>query len=376
MSATESGAEVSIVVVNFNSGAYLVRCLASIERHTDGLRVEVVVVDNASPIDQTAELEAAERAGARVVRQEHNGGYAGGCNRGLAESSGRIVLFLNADVLACEGTIARLSSFLDEHPEAGLVEPRTFLDDDRAFLIPEFFPLSPKELSLAALGRISGRTADRLSLRRVRRTLGSWRARAPREQGYLTGAFLAGRREVLEELGGFDEDFPLYYEDWDLFQRVRKSGRKLFLLPEAEAIHYAHRSVVTVWDESLAKGRVARALYLDKHFGRPARWLDAGWEKLIAAAGAIRAPRPRRRIVELGALASPPALELEGPPGPYLLEIALDPFFHLAAGHLGEGSEFAMSAETWRSLPAVPFYLRALELDALRARGAWSFQKT
>ena len=75
--------DVSIVVVNFNSGAYLPGCLGSIARQElDGLELELLVVDNASPTDQTAALAEAEAAGARVLRQSENTGYAGGCNRG------------------------------------------------------------------------------------------------------------------------------------------------------------------------------------------------------------------------------------------------------------------------------------------------------
>src|SRR5262245_11019207 len=111
-------AEVSIVIVNFNSGAFLAGLLESLSpERQGGLAAEIVVVDNASPEDQSLALADAEARGARVLRLTQNTGYAGGCNRGAAATRGRFLLLLNADVVADPGALHILVRHLECHSE-------------------------------------------------------------------------------------------------------------------------------------------------------------------------------------------------------------------------------------------------------------------
>ena len=369
-------ADVSIVITNYNTGAYLERCVQSIvAQDLGGRRCEVVVVENASFVDQEPHLRAVESQGARVLRLPTNVGHGIGCNRGMAQTTGRWVFFVNSDTVAYPGALAALLVVLETRADAGLVEPRTWFDDDRAFCIPEVPAPTPLAATLDALGRFSPRLATALSLRHTRCSLRGWRATAPLGQVHLTGAFLGARREVLRELAGYDEGYPLYYEDSDLFARVRRCGLQLLLVPGADVIHYSHRSVAQIWDEAMAKARIGRARYMRRHHGRLAQWWDACLARATRGASA-RPSRPRPQPLDLGTIADPPVFDVPAPTRPWLLELAIDPYCALSTGRVCEGPRAAISARTWQSLYATTYFVRALDLDTWRVLGAWRFVKT
>lgn len=368
--------DLSIIIVNFNSGEYLAGCLESLKAQSlDGLQTEYLVVDCASTIDQKGWLESAGQQGARVEELERNQGYAGGCNHGLARSSGRLVFFLNADVVAVGDCVNPLIDFLEEQPDVGIVEPRTFLDAGCAFCIPEIHELTRWELLTGGVGRLTGGLAQKMSLRRIKRTLTMWRTNDSITMKTLSGAFMGTRRDLIENVGGFDETFPLFYEDSDLFQRIRRAGFRLVLFPRSRAIHFAHRSVATVWDEAMAKHRASREKYIRKHLGGLTSIGNRLMERAIARLHRRRALRPCREASDLGSLSAPPSLQWNGPQKPYILELALDPFFHLAAAAFGNGNEFSISRESWDSLSNGEYFFRALELEPLTERGRWKVTK-
>ena len=368
--------DVSIIIVNFNSGELLAGCLDSLSGQLPaGLGVEHIVVDSRSSTDQSAYLEDASSRGARVFETDRNLGYAGGCNRGLCVSSGRHVFFLNADVFAAQNCLGPMIRHLDADPGVGLIEPRTFLDLPRTFIIPEIFEPARTELFLSGLARLSARAARCLSFRRVQKSLRFWQATEPIDVAALSGAFLGTRREVMERIKGFDEGYPLFYEDTDLFRRVRDAGMRLVLHPGAEAVHLAHRSVATVWDEAMQKMRFGRERYIKKHMGLFTLLFNRALERLIAMRTRIHALKAFDGMVDLGSSTEPIELKWEGAGGEYLLEIALDPHFVLAAALFSEGDGYRFSRETWASFLSGEYYLRALRMPGLEELGCWKIRK-
>jgi len=370
-----SPADVSVVVTNYNTGPYLERCVASVlDQDLGAKRCEVVAVDDASFVDQEPHLRAVEARGARVLRLPRNLGHGGACNAGLAHSSGRFVFFVNSDTVACPRAIAPLVACLETRPEVGFVEPRTFLDDDRTFCIPEVPVPSPAVAIVEMLAHVSPRLSTRLSVRQTRRSHRGWVTRTPLAVPHLTGAFLGVRRETMQRLGGYDADYPLYYEDSDLFVRARRMGLQLLLVPEAEVVHYTHRSVARTWNEAQAKARLGRSRYMRLHHGRARRWLDA-WAQRVARAVAGREPHPNPAPVDMGTLTRPPTFAVGPLDGEWLLELALDPYCTLSAGRVCTGPRAEISARTWQSLYPTTYFARALEVARWRVLGAWRFAK-
>src|SRR5262249_48802269 len=147
------------------------------------------------------------------------------------------------------------------------------------------------------------------------------------------------------------------------------------LVPASEVIHYGHRSVAMIWDEAMRKSRMGRARYMRLHHGRLGLWWDAALEAAVRGARRVHEPVPNPRPVELGPLATTPSLEVARGAGPYLLELALDPFFLFPCGRFDDARRPEISPATWRSLYPTTYWLRALDLDHWVALGCWTFRK-
>ncbi len=365
--------DAAIVVVNFNSGDYLRGCIASLDPALQGgMSLAIVVVDCASTLDQSTQLAAVADRGARVCRLERNGGYAAGCNHGLRLTTADVVCFLNADVVAGPMAVPELVRRLRQAPTVGMVEPRCSVDDARHWLQPSFRLLRPRDLAASALGRLVQAFERRRQLRELRGQIAWWTATSPISAAALSGAFLATRREVLDCVGTFDEGYPLAYEDTDLFSRMHAAGYALELVPAAAAVHYGHRSRITVLAESLAKDRAGRRRYLKRH-GRAALWLDRASE-YVQCRFAAKPLWPSHHVAP-SAGDSPPTLALHGQLGPFVLQLSYDPSFHVAAGHFGDGGSYTFPATTWSSLLPTTIFVRAFARDTLASRGAWTLRR-
>src|SRR5262245_45276135 len=129
----ESGIDVSVCIANWNCRNMLRDCLASLLRQPQGVKLEVVVVDNAST-DGAAELVAAEFPEVVLVRNATNEGFARASNRAAQHAGGRYLFFLNNDTVVPPMGLARLIEYADAHPDVGMFGPR-LRDSDGAFQI-------------------------------------------------------------------------------------------------------------------------------------------------------------------------------------------------------------------------------------------------
>jgi GT2 family glycosyltransferase len=215
---------VSVVVVNYNGGKALGGCLDALIAGSDG--VEVLVVDNASS-DGSAEIAeaAADRHEAvRLLRSPTNRGYAGAVNVALPEARGDYLSVLNMDVVVDRAWLEPLIAFLDSTPEAGVACPLILLDSD-----PGRINAAGQDVNVTGLGS--------------NRWLGKPREIAgeePFEVSGLHGAAFLIRRELLEELGGWDESGFLYHEDVQLSWLLRLAGRDIHVVPASTVRHDYH----------------------------------------------------------------------------------------------------------------------------------------
>jgi len=225
-----------VVVLSFNHEQFLGPCLESLSRQT--WPVEIVLVDNGS-VDQSAETGRAllEKLGLKGVvhRLEENRGCAGGNNFGWRQATANVVLFLNPDTELEPDCVENLVEPLLENEGIGVTGAKMY------------FPGGKVLQHAGGIVHPNGMTnhhgagdGDKGQFENVR------------DVDYVTGAALAIRRSVLEELGGFDEDyFPAYYEEVDLCLKVRRAGRRVIYVPTAVLVHH----------ESPALGRGSRALH-------------------------------------------------------------------------------------------------------------------
>ncbi len=208
---------ISVIVPNYNGKGYLKRCLTSISQQTyDDL--EVIVADNAS-IDASVDYLRINFPWVRVVRNAENLGFAGGINAGIRESEGEFVLTLNNDTWADEHFVERLIEPMNDR-SVGMCASKMLLPDGR---------IDSTGICLSRSGAAWDRGAfepDKGQYDQQREVFGP-----------CAGAALY-RKQMMDEIGLFDEDFFLYMEDVDMALRARLAGWRCIYVPEAVAHHH------------------------------------------------------------------------------------------------------------------------------------------
>ena len=306
--------DVSIVVVTYQAPEWTERCLAALQSvvRDSRLDVEVVVVDNASD-RPTRDVVAA--SGFRALWMDENIGFGRACNRGVAVSTGRMVMLLNPDAIASAGAVDALVAFFDEDPGRGIVGGRTLTPDGALDPRSCWGAMTLWSLVCFAAGLSTAFRGNRVL---DPESLGGWRRDSVREVDVVTGCLLLTSRGVWDHLGGFDEDFFMYGEDADLSRRARLAGHRPAITPSAEVVHAVGASSGT----TVAKQRLllrGRATLVHKQWSG---WRRAVGIRMLLAGVALRAVAARgvwavawreRRTWQDGWPAYAPPAVTEGP---------------------------------------------------------------
>jgi GT2 family glycosyltransferase len=207
---------VSVVVVAYDSGGSLLRCLATIDHEAEGVD-EIVVVNNGGPGE---ELEIAARSPrVRIVTPAENLGFGAGCNLGAAHATGDVLVFLNPDTVAAPGAIPSLVRTLEDGSVAIAMARLRLLFE------PELLNSRGTALHVSGLPWCHG-----------------YREPAEDVHGLVdvaspSGAAMAMRADEFRTLGGFREELFLYHEDVELGWRAQMQGRRVVLDPGADVYH-------------------------------------------------------------------------------------------------------------------------------------------
>ncbi len=221
----------SVVVVNFESGALLLECVRSVFADDSAGRPEVVVVDNGSRDGSVATLRGAFPDDA-VVQPGGNLGYAAAANRGIAATSAPYVAVGNPDLVVAPGTAAALVGRLEAEPDLAAVGPALLNPDGSQYPSARAHAANVDAAGHAVLGRAFPR--NRFT-RRYRQLDASWDQ--PRDVDWVSGALLFLRRSALDSVGGWDERYFMYMEDLDLCWRLRRIGWRVAYEPSGRATH-------------------------------------------------------------------------------------------------------------------------------------------
>jgi GT2 family glycosyltransferase len=226
--------DLSIVTVSYNVREYVAACLESLAKGAAGLSTEVFVVDNASR-DGSADFVAERFPHVRLLRNAENVGFARAMNRGLREARGRWLLLLDPDTVVPPGALAALVAAAERWPEVGLAA--TAIDDPSTGETQASF--RPFMTWRSAFRK---HTVAKPFLRSAR--LPRWTAvrDRPTDVGFLIGACLLIRREVLESVGALDEGYFLFCEDMEYCRRVLRAGWKLLYTTDARIQHHEGKS--------------------------------------------------------------------------------------------------------------------------------------
>ena len=280
--------DLTIAIVSFNAKDELRSCLDSLFASTRLDSFEVIVADNASA-DRTVEMLRERFPRVRVIESPENLGFGRACNLCWQQAKSSLVLFLNSDTVVSDRALDRLVAIARERPEAGAIGPRLLYPDGEIQMsfgeMPGILAELRQKLWNAGYARGKGPLRSLVRRRHSRERFVDW----------VSAACLLTRRDTLETVSGFDENFFLYSEDVDLCARIRAAGGRILFTPEVEIVHLVGRSRATNRDRVVYESHRSRLYFYEKHH----RSFEVLLLKLYMAvkAGALRFLRPRDRAL-------------------------------------------------------------------------------
>ena len=252
--------DISIIIVTWNSQEFIRNCLDSIFLLPDKVGYEIMVVDNGSS-DDTPKIVQEFYPKVNLIENRENLGYAKANNQGMEESQGKYILLLNPDTQLMENSLASMYEFMEGNPWVGALGPK-LLNPDKSIQpscreFPSFSTLIWEFSGLSIAfhkSRIFGRWR-----------MGYFTFDQPREVDQPMGSCLMLKRETLNDVGFFDENFPMFFNDVDLCFRIKNAGWKIYFFPNAQVIHHKGASTRKVKRRMIWLSHLAFYKFFKKH---------------------------------------------------------------------------------------------------------------
>ncbi|MBU1992224.1 MAG: glycosyltransferase family 2 protein [Patescibacteria group bacterium] len=240
--------KVSCVIVNYNTKYFPRMCLEHLEKSKCGFDFEIIFVDNASHDESLEFLEKAYKDGKiKLIKSNKNLGFGGGNNLGAKNAEGKYILIMNPDIFVEPDTLQKMVDYMEKHQDTGVLGPKliyyngTVQDSCRRHM--NYLTLIAKRTFLKKIPPFKG-MYEKYVMNDADYT-------QTREVDLLVGACFMIPRKVYEQVGGFDERYFLFMEDFDLCREIHKKGHKIVYFPETQVLHYHKR---------LSQGSVLRLL--------------------------------------------------------------------------------------------------------------------
>jgi GT2 family glycosyltransferase len=229
--------DVSVIIVSWNGKDLLRKCLQSVYS-SQGVSLEVLVVDNNST-DGTVEMIREDFPEVKLISNRDNKGFSYANNQALSKATGKYLFILNPDTVIERNTINKLSVFLMKNSSIGIAGPKiTYEGGNLQYSCKSRFPnLRDAWFSQSLVMRFSPKKEVSDSMNMV-----VWDHAVVKEVAWVMGAAMFIRREVYDQIGGFDERFFMYFEDVDLCQRAKKRGWQVIYYPETVVTHFEGQS--------------------------------------------------------------------------------------------------------------------------------------
>ncbi len=269
-------ATVSLIIVNYDSGNFLLACVSSALSQVD----EVVVVDNASRDHSLLQLEAAfsSEPKLRIVRNRRNLGFAAGCNIGSKQATGKYLLFLNPDCVLEPGSVKQLIETLERYPDVGMVGGMLVNPDGSEQAGGRRAVPTPWRSFVRAFGlsRFAGRWPGLFfDFHLHKQPLPTH----PIEVEAISGACMLVRGVAMQDVGHWDESYFLHCEDLDFSMTLRGKGWKIMFVPDARIVHdkggcSRSRPLFVEWHKHRGMMRFYRKFFQHQYPG-PLMWLVA-----------------------------------------------------------------------------------------------------
>lgn len=259
--------DLDVVIVNYNAGEHLLRCVASVRAAAGATETIIRVIDNDSQDDSIDRLAEAD-PDVRIVRNLDNVGFGSAVNQGIAAGTAPWVLALNPDAEISSGDLATLLDFASGHDSAGAVGMLVRDPDGTIYPSARRIPTLAEAAGHALIGPF--RRDNRWSRAY---TMEGWDRTSAREVDWVSGSSMLLRRNALERTGGFDPGYFMYAEDADLCTRLRADGWEVWFTPAVTVVHdhglSTRGSRRMIWEHSRSIQR-----YFSKH-------IATGWKRIL-----------------------------------------------------------------------------------------------
>lgn len=287
--ASEGPPELTVIIVSYNTRALTLKAVETLLATTRTTRFRTVVLDNASA-DGSAAAVAAAFPQVTLIRSTENLGFARANNVVAAQAETEWLLLLNPDTEVHEGAVDALMAFARAHPQAGIYGGRTVFPDGRLNRGSCWNRITPWSMVCSALGLTA--IFPQVTFFNPEAIAG-WPRDTVREVDIVSGCFFLIRRDLWNELGGFDLRYFMYGEEADLCLRAARRGYRPMITPDAEIMHIFGAASRTRADKLMLLVK-ARATLIREHWpawqvpaGIGLMWLWAGLRRLASGAMAL-----------------------------------------------------------------------------------------
>jgi GT2 family glycosyltransferase len=250
--------QLSVIILNYNVRYFLEQCVLSVQKALKNIDGEIIVIDNNSSDDSCAMMKELF-PNVKLIENKQNLGFPKGNNIGVAQAKGDYICILNPDTVVAEDTFIKIFDTKNWQPNTGIIGCK--LIDGTGNFLPESKRGVPTPW--VAFTKIFG-------LYKISNVFGKYYAQHLTENqsgkvDILVGAFMVMKRELYNEIGGFDENCFMYSDDIDLSYMVLQKGNYNYYFQETTVIHYKGES--TIRDEKYMKRfQEAMNFFYTKHF--------------------------------------------------------------------------------------------------------------
>lgn len=249
--------KISIIIVNYRSSDCLLVCLESLQESLEKhIYCEVIVVNNDEA--ENPKETCGRFFSVRLINNRSNIGFGSAVNRGAKHARGNFLVILNPDTRVQKGFFSKLLEEFVQNEKMAILGPRLYTSSGH---IQEWS--TGREVTFWDLLRNNAG---------IPRSKKVWESSTKREAHWVSGAALAIRKKVFEKLGGFDENFFMYFEDIDLCKRARALGKKVYYCPNISVFHAEGGSRMQKKDRKRIY-YASQEYYFEKYYGKMATWL-------------------------------------------------------------------------------------------------------
>ncbi len=249
--------QLSIIIVNWNAGDYLPKCVQSLIKYIKNIEFEIIVIDNNSDDESLKKAELAF-SDITIVRNKENLGFARANNVGVQKARGNYVLLLNPDTEIIDDSIERLHSLFSSSGNIAAAGPVLLNQQkkptkEQGNRFPTLFSSFIQFFFLSKLG-LPGVFLEKNPLK-------------PIKTDWICGACILIKKDIYLSIGGLSEKYFMYAEDMDFCYRLKQEGLSAMVFPSCRVIHYSKKSIEKQADQGIVKLQVKSLIsfYSDKN---------------------------------------------------------------------------------------------------------------